>query len=56
MTKPGNQPVEKDKNIESIDVADYKPKPIPSKKWRGFAFALVLSYSFKIGIHRFTII
>ena len=34
IAKPGDQPLEDTENIEIIDVADYKPKPIPSKKWR----------------------
>ncbi len=34
MIGPGNQPVEKAKNIEIIDVSDYEPPRIPSKKWR----------------------
>ncbi len=34
MVRPGDQPVEEIGNIEIIDVSDYQPKPIPSKKWR----------------------
>ena len=35
IVRPGDQPVENiDNSIEVIDVADYKPKPVPSKTWR----------------------
>ena len=34
IVRPGDQPIEKAGNIGIIDVADYKPKPVPSKTWR----------------------
>ncbi len=34
ILKPGELPVQEPDNIEIIDVSDYKPPRMPSKKWR----------------------
>lgn len=34
IVRPGDQPIEKADDVEIIDVADYQPKPVPSKTWR----------------------
>ncbi len=34
MVRPGDEPLEHDAEVEIIDVSEYEPKRIPSKRWR----------------------